>query len=288
MRTIQDLINRGLSAVSNDHVFLEQKDRKITALELKKDIGAIAGKLNTIGANNGDAIAVFAYDRIAMIEGMLGVLKAACIFVPIEGDYPPEMVQDMLEIAKVKYIITDEQCHEKAREIAGDSCKVIKTEEAVTGAEEYSVGEGEGNVYNADDPIYVYFTSGTTGKPKAILGKNKGLVHFIEWEGRKVNQTDINVSQITSPCHDPFLRDIFLPILLGGKICIPAEQNVILDGKRLAEWVKEAGVNVFHCTPSIVNHLLSGISGHMDYPDLKYVFMAGEKISPKYCPNGMT
>ncbi len=281
MRTIQDLIDKGLNAVSDDHVFLEQNDRRITSLELKKDIAALAGKLKTIGAHNGDAVTVFAYDRIAMIEGMLGVLKAACVFVPVEGDYPPEMVQDMLEIAKVKYIFTDEQCYEKAREIAGDRCKVIKVEEAVSEKDERGACEVDGNTYNTDDPIYVYFTSGTTGKPKAILGKNKGLVHFIEWEGRKVNQTGINVSQITSPCHDPFLRDIFLPILLGGKICIPAEQNVILDGKRLVKWVKEAGVNVLHCTPSVVNHLLSGISGHMDYPDLKYVFMAGEKISPK-------
>ena len=57
MRTIQDLIDKGLNAVSDDHVFLEQNDRRITSLELKKDIAALAGKLKTIGAHSGDAVA---------------------------------------------------------------------------------------------------------------------------------------------------------------------------------------------------------------------------------------
>src|SRR6202008_3945523 len=34
----------------------------------------------------------------------------------------------------------------------------------------------------ADAPCYIYFTSGSTGVPKAILGRTGGLAHFIQWE----------------------------------------------------------------------------------------------------------
>ncbi len=279
MQTIQELIRNGLNAVSDNHVYIRQKDRAVTALELKKDSHRIMRALIDKGAAVHDSVAVYADERIEMIKGMLGVLEAACVFVPIEGDYPAEMIRDMLEIAKVKCVLTDDGCYDKALKLRCDSCEILSLNRILADKEE---ADEEPNIdYDPEDPIYVYFTSGTTGKPKAILGKNKSLVHFAEWEGQKINKNGVSVSQITSPCHDPFLRDIFTTLFLQGKICIPADKNTVLDGRLLAEWVKEAKVNILHCTPGIVNHLLNSVTGKLDLPDLNYVFMAGEKINPK-------
>lgn len=279
MQTIQELIKNGLNAVSDNHVCIRQKDRTVSALELKEDSRKIMRALLDKGAIAHDAIAVYADERIEMIKGMLGVLKAACVFVPVEGDYPVEMIRDMLEIAKVKYILTDDGCFDKALKADFDNCEILSLNKILEKKE--SAEEEPDAEYSPEDPIYVYFTSGTTGKPKAILGKNKSLVHFVKWEGQKINKKGVNVSQITSPCHDPFLRDIFTTIFLQGKICIPPDKNTILDGHLLGEWVKEAKINILHCTPGIVNHMLNSVTERLDLPDLEYVFMAGEKINPK-------
>ena len=40
-----------------------------------------------------------------------------------------------------------------------------------------------------EDPAYVFFTSGTTGVPKGILGTHKALSHFLQWEQQALNLT---------------------------------------------------------------------------------------------------
>ncbi|MCP4157768.1 MAG: AMP-binding protein, partial [bacterium] len=56
-----------------------------------------------------------------------------------------------------------------------------------------------------EDVLNIYFTSGTTGKPKAVLGRNIGLTHFVAWEIKEFGLEKNNrVSQLTSQCHDPY------------------------------------------------------------------------------------
>src|SRR5262249_17901758 len=74
---------------------------------------------------------------------------------------------------------------------------------------------------------YVFFTSGSTGVPKGIAGQITALDPFIRWEAGALGLTrGIRVAQLPPPVFDPFLRDIFLPLSLGGLICIPSSPEV--------------------------------------------------------------
>ncbi len=131
------------------------------------------------------------------------------------------------------------------------------------------------------EPINIYFTSGTTGKPKAILGKNEGMTHFIAWEIKRFGiGAGSRVSQLTSQCHDPYLRDIFVPLCAGATLCIPPDRETILDGGRLKQWLETSRVNLVHCTPSLFKNILDGPLEPRDFPDLQQVLLAGEKITP--------
>jgi fengycin family lipopeptide synthetase D len=137
-------------------------------------------------------------------------------------------------------------------------------------------------IYKPEDKINIYFTSGTTGQPKAVVGKNEGLAHFITWEVREFNIDETKrVSQLTSQCHDPFLRDIFVPLFVGGTICVPDSRETILDSRKMIRWLEESRVNLVHCTPGLFKVFAADGFSPGSFAHLEYVLLAGERIVPR-------
>ncbi|MDQ1351767.1 MAG: Amino acid adenylation protein, partial [Acidobacteriota bacterium] len=140
--------------------------------------------------------------------------------------------------------------------------------------------------YFPEDKINIYFTSGTTGQPKAVLGKNEGMAHFIAWEIKEFNIDETKrVSQLTSQCHDPFLRDIFTPLCAGATICVPDSRETILDTAKMIRWLEQSKVNLVHCTPGLFKVFGSNGINPESFPHLQYVLLAGEKIAPRDLEN---
>ena len=276
-RTLQELLKESFASMTDGHILARHKERQYTTLEIKQSLTGISQELAKKGIARGAFIGLLIEDRVKMLEGILGTLDLGCVFVPIETDYSASVIREMLKTASVNYVLTDIDCSRYQDIFQECGVTLIHTDDC-----QYTADQTEGifrGSYELTDPIYVYFTSGTTSKPKAILGQNQGLSHFIDWEAEKVGCESLNVSQITSPCHDPFLRDIFLAIRLGGQLCIPESKATILDGNALIKWLIDDNVNILHCTPSVFNHMVITMETTIAFPDLKYVFLAGEKVN---------
>ena len=276
-RTLQELLKESFASMTDGHILVRHKERQYTVLEIKQSLIGISQRLAKDGITCGAFIGLLIEDRIRMLEGILGTLDQGCVFVPIETDYSANVIREMLKTASVHYVLTDIDCSRYQDIFQECGVTVIHLDDCrYTADAAADIFEG---CYELTDPIYVYFTSGTTSKPKAILGQNQGLSHFIDWEAGKVGCESLSVSQVTSPCHDPFLRDIFLAIRLGGQLCIPESKTTILDGNALVEWLIDDKVSILHCTPSVFNHMVVTMDGVTSFPDLKYVFLAGEKVN---------
>ncbi|MCP5046398.1 MAG: AMP-binding protein, partial [bacterium] len=201
-------------------------------------------------------IGILLEDRIIFIEVMIGILKAGCAFVPLDTAYPRERLQKMSQAAGLELIVTD-NCHldsfqwESSGISSGLPVEFILLEELFQpgGREELQRNAVDGGspgypkrpgiVYNRENKIYIYFTSGTTGLPSAIVGKNSSLVHFINWEIERfeIDETT-RLGQLTTPGFDAFLRDVFVPLCAGGVICIPGSKETLLNSLELSQWVE--------------------------------------------------
>jgi amino acid adenylation domain-containing protein len=126
-----------------------------------------------------------------------------------------------------------------------------------------------------DDPAYLFFTSGSTGEPKGILGRYAGLCQFIAWQTATfcISAQD-RVSGLTSLGFDPVLREIFLPLVNGGALCLPPA-DLALDEEPV--WLAESGITVVHFVPSRLRAWLS--AGEMcAMPRLRLAIFSGEVL----------
>lgn len=125
----------------------------------------------------------------------------------------------------------------------------------------------------------IYYTSGTSGRPKGIASTREAVGHFIEWQTNIPGLAkEARVSHLTGPGFDAALRDIFTPLSVGGTICAPADRNIVLDPIRLADWLCRSRVSTLHTTPSVFRTLRSA-PNDFSLNDLRFVFLAGEVLS---------
>ncbi|GAB2578730.1 hypothetical protein GCM10027168_09520 [Streptomyces capparidis] len=134
----------------------------------------------------------------------------------------------------------------------------------------------------APDGGYVYFTSGTTGRPKGIRGSMAAVAHFVDWEIAEFGiRPGTRVSQLTSPGFDAFLRDALVPLCAGGTMHAPgraADAGAVPVGAGLARWLREERVEVLHSVPTVFRTLRTAGLTAGSLPDLRAVLLAGEPL----------
>src|SRR6185436_8849290 len=132
-----------------------------------------------------------------------------------------------------------------------------------------------------DDPCSIYFTSGSMGRPKAILGRLKGIAHFARWEAEALGvKRGTRVSRLASPSFDGFLKDAFVPLCAGGVVCSPESRGLVLEPSRLIDWVDVEKVEVLHLVPSVLRSILNEKLDAECFAALKWVVLAGEPLLP--------
>ncbi|UCH94519.1 MAG: amino acid adenylation domain-containing protein, partial [Candidatus Aminicenantes bacterium] len=226
-----------------------------------------------------------------IITSLIGILKAGLVFVPISPNIPAKRLELLLDETKAHWVVTSLTYYNRFEEFfkTHNEINVLLVERGLRDSGPglppstftIDVNEWQGELefemrYNKH--CYIYFTSGSTGIPRGVLGRHKSLHHYIDWQ---VHEFDVDntfqVSQFIPPTFDPYLRDIFVPLAAGGTICIPG-YNTLMNPAKLIAWIDENKINLIHMVPSLFKLVSREIPGPDHFVDLKYIFLAGELL----------
>ncbi|UFZ08166.1 amino acid adenylation domain-containing protein [Bradyrhizobium ontarionense] len=263
-----------------------QGDAALSYRQLYARMVELAGHLRQKGLAAGGVVAVRGPRCPGLIVGMAGVLLAGGTLLTISPDLPERRQRLMLREAGACVLLQpDTQPVEHDwRDDMPDLA--LLTIDARSGAIDGIAADIDGSPSSADaarpaphTPAYIFFTSGTTGTPKAILGSHAGLAHFLAWQRQEfaIGPAD-RCGQLTGISFDVVLRDIFLPLTSGARLVLPP-QAVAMSSADLLRWLQDQHISMLHTVPSLAEAWLMNPTDGISLDALRHVFFAGEPLT---------
>lgn len=290
---IQDWFSQTAEKFRNN-IAIDCGEKQLTYGEIETQSNKLANFLIEQGATQGSMVAILAQDSVKFIIAIIGILKAGCVFIPLVSDLPEHRINTIISEAAPQWLIVDATGLTKISNgtIAEFlQSQVIYLEESPDNFNSLNYLRNDYARYDRvekptiqvepDDMCYLYFTSGSTGKPKGIAGRLKAIAHFINWEITTLGiKESTRVSQLITPAFDAFLRDIFVPLCAGGVVCVPSQIDIILDARKLIEWIDKQQINLIHCVPSLFRSILNESLDPKKFSSLQYILLSGEPLLP--------
>jgi amino acid adenylation domain-containing protein len=254
--------------------------------ELNVRSNQLAGCLLEHRIQSGDLVAVYGHRSASLVWAVFGILKAGAAFLILDPAYPTARLIQYLRLAKPRGFVwlesVDAITHDLEEFVEKNTAYQV-TLPKLSGfglkdpLQGYSTAD-PGITVGPDDLAYISFTSGSTGEAKGVLGRHGSLSHFLPWQEETfgLNAAD-HFSMLSGLAHDPLQRDIFTPLWIGAKLCIPDPE--MIGTSKLAQWMAEMKVSFAHLTPALAEALAESAAADCRLPSLRYVFFVGDKLS---------
>jgi amino acid adenylation domain-containing protein/FkbM family methyltransferase/non-ribosomal peptide synthase protein (TIGR01720 family) len=265
-----------------ERIALVQGDCAWTYGELIAAAQAQARALLAQGLEKGDGVAVLGPRSFGLISAILAVFLSGGVLLTIDRKLPVHRKQVMLEEAKVEWALyIGKQSSEDEWLWKSSKIKVMHVDRhtaVVLQGVQRDTRDMALPKLSLDDPAYIFFTSGTTGVPKGILGAHKGLSHFLVWQRERfaVGLWD-RFAQLTGLSFDAVLRDIFLPLTSGATLCLPQDTED-LGAKQIMRWLDRERITMLHLVPTLGRAWLDGVPSDVSLRTLRWTFFAGEPL----------
>jgi amino acid adenylation domain-containing protein len=254
------------------------KGRTYSYGELWLAAARLAVQLKEQGLRAGDVVAISGLSSFGTVAAVLAVLTAGGVIVILDQALPEERLSRIARISQPRFTISV---------ISPSAARPSRPNEFLCfDWPEFSAADKtEGEALNPESAIderssaYIFFTSGSTGDPKGVLGTHMGLAHFLEWQRSNfpIGPGDKS-SQLTALSFDVVLRDVLFPLTSGACLCIP-ERETLFDARQMLRWILDSGITVMHSVPSLMKAWLQADIGERPFRSIKYIFFAGEPLT---------
>ena len=227
--SLTDLLKQRFSTYC-DHPFLLWSKGQLTYGQTDALANRLCQRLREAGLTSGSRAGILLSKSPLQAIASLAATKAGAAFLPLDLEYPPEMLSAIAHRAELSLIVTEPALAERAA-----SCGVpcLTVEEAWLNAVPSQVAAFQGYRWRPEEVLVIINTSGTTGEPKSAAIPSVGVVNCLLESQRRFSLTDSDrCIAVTNYCHDMALFDLYGMIACGGSVVYPDGDK----GKEPAHW----------------------------------------------------
>lgn len=247
----------------------------LTYAELNARANQLGRYLRRAGARPGAFVAVSMERSTDLLVALYAVAKSGAGYVPVDPELPAGRMRFMLEDCAPVTVLTDSSTRPRVSG-CGRPVLAVDADAAEYGAEPTT----DLPPYPGDHLIHLLYTSGTTGRPKAVAYPVDGALADIFWlHGRYPFRPGDTAILKTSYGFDVSIWEIFWPLYAGARIavCPPGAHR---DPARLRGLVERYRVRTMFMVPTMMPPFFANTAPG-SCPSLRWLFCGGEPVTPR-------
>ncbi|PYI19085.1 hypothetical protein BO99DRAFT_334054 [Aspergillus violaceofuscus CBS 115571] len=253
-------------------------DGELTYRQLLAVSCHLAQQLQAAGVGPEVVIPIAHEKSVWSVVSILAVLQAGGAFVLLDSGLPVARMQTMISAVNAPLVICSQELQCKVTDLV-DRVLCLDPERradllqrSATTTTTTPLPSTPLSSVTAANAAYAVFTSGTTGIPKAVVAEHRQVATAFEAQARRgMFQAGRRMLQVATYSFDPSIADMLGPLLVGGVVCVPREDEVLTE---LAAVIRRFQVDVIDITPSVANLL-----DPAEVPTLKELRLGGEAVT---------
>jgi acetyl-CoA synthetase len=262
---------------------------KLSFARMSERSSRIANFMRSVGVRRGDRIFLMLPNRVELWDAMLAAIKLGAVLLPAATQLTANDVRDRVQAAKPRFAIVDAAEQAKFDAVDASLVKIavgIEPARRPDGWLDFREGYAASSDFAADgvtrahDPLLLYFTSGTTSKPKLVEHTHQsypvGSLSTMYWIGLQPGDIHWNISSAGWAKHA--WSCFFAPWSAGA--CVFVLNYARFDPRQALEAVVQHGVTTMCAPPTVWRMLVQEPLAFYDV-NLREIVGAGEPLNPE-------
>ena len=245
----------------------------------------VANWLRERGVRRGDRVIVMLGNQVELWETILATMKLGAVIIPSTPLLGPGDLADRVDRGEARHVVVSAGDTAKFDDVPGGYTRVA-VGDPVSGWHSYGDAEGASPRFEpegatrASDTLLLYFTSGTTAKPKLVEHTHAsypvGHLSTMYWAGLQPGDVHLNVSSPGWAKHA--WSNVYAPWLAEATVMV--FNFARFDARALLDQMVRCGVSTFCAPPTVWRMLIQEDLGRWQVP-LREALAAGEPLNPE-------